>query len=546
MSDPVLQLREVFCVHRTAQGDAAALQGLDLDLDDYEVVCVLGPSGAGKTTLLRVIAGLQLPSAGSVRLLGRDVGRMGARERAGLRHRHLGFVGQSSRESLAPGLTAEQAVALPLALRGVGRRRRSARAQELLEAVGLSARARARPRELSGGERQRVALCIALAHAPTLLLADEPTGELDPTNAGTAHELIVSLVRSAGAGAIIASHDPIAAAYAERTIGMRDGRLVEERRENATSLVVGRGGWVRLPASLQAAARLGDRVEPRPVQGGLLLEPAAGCDPRAAAAEAPDPVFGGEPRNLEPAPVELAGVTRAYRQAAAERVVLDDLTHTFAPGRLTVVTGPSGSGKTTLLRLIAGLDRPDRGEVTIDGWPLGARGGEALAALRRGRIGVLAQDPVPVGFLSAQENIMLTLQLRGWEQHAAARRAAVVLAAVGLSERAPQRATRLSAGELQRLALARALAGARGLLLVDEPTSRLDEANAEMVAALLFAAAAIEGQTVICASHDPAVVNRADELLALDRGRYSITRSQPHAINTRPTRQLAGPRLLEP
>jgi putative ABC transport system ATP-binding protein len=138
-----------------------------------------------------------------------------------------------------------------------------------------------------------------------------------------------------------------------------------------------------------------------------------------------------------------------------------------------------------------------------------------------------------VGFLSARENIMLALRLRGWEQHSAARRTAAVLAAVGLSERARQRATRLSAGELQRLALARALAGARGLLLVDEPTSRLDEANAEMVAALLFAAAAIEGHTVICASHDPAVVNRGEEVLALDSARYTITRSQRQAINAR-------------
>jgi ABC-type lipoprotein export system ATPase subunit len=541
VSDRVLQLREVFCVHRTAQGDAAALQGLDLDLEQHEVICVLGPSGAGKTTLLRVIAGLQLPSAGSVRLLGRDIGRMGGRERAALRHQHLGFLGQSSREVLAPWLTAEQAVALPLALRGVGRRRRAVRTEELLEAVGLRARARALPRELSGGERQRVALCVALAHAPTLLLADEPTGELDRASAGTAHELIVSLVRSTGAGAIIASHDPLAAAHAERTIGLRDGRIVEERSADATRLVIGRGGWVRLPTALQAAAGLGDRVEPRPLEGGLLLAPVAGCEEsRTAAAEVPDPVVDGEASNVEPAPVELAGVTRAYRQGAAERIVLDDLTHTFAPGRLTVVTGPSGSGKTTLLRLIAGLDRPDRGEITINGWPLRGRGGDALAELRRGRIGVLAQDPVPVGFLSAHENIMLGLRLRGWDPHAAARRAASVLAAVGLSERASQRATRLSAGELQRLALARALAGARGLLLVDEPTSRLDAANAEMVAALLFAAAAIEGQTVICASHDPAVVNRGDEVLALDCAQYAITRSQ--TIKAPPTRRLAGPR----
>jgi putative ABC transport system ATP-binding protein len=127
----------------------------------------------------------------------------------------------------------------------------------------------------------------------------------------------------------------------------------------------------------------------------------------------------------------------------------------------------------------------------------------------------VAQEPAPIGFLSAEENAVLILRIRGWDMDAAAKRAAEALARAGLADRARQRVHRLSAGEAQRLALARALASARGLLIVDEPTSRQDEANARAVAALLAAAAHQDGQTVICATHDPTVIGQADHVFAL-------------------------------
>jgi putative ABC transport system ATP-binding protein len=135
--------------------------------------------------------------------------------------------------------------------------------------------------------------------------------------------------------------------------------------------------------------------------------------------------------------------------------------------------------------------------------------------MRRRRIGYLAQEPTPVGFLSAEENIVLALRSRGWDEAEARAQAARVLTRVGLAERARQRAGRLSAGEAQRLALARALASARGLLIVDEPTSRLDEANATMTAELLSAAARLGGQTVVCATHDERLLALADNVVAL-------------------------------
>jgi putative ABC transport system ATP-binding protein len=150
------------------------------------------------------------------------------------------------------------------------------------------------------------------------------------------------------------------------------------------------------------------------------------------------------------------------------------------------------------------------------GHPLGHDNAEELASLRRRRIGYLSQQPAPVGFLSAEENAVLILRVRGWDADAAAERAAETLIWAGLADRARQRVYRLSAGEAQRLALARAFASARGLLIVDEPTSRQDENNARAIADLLAAAAHEEGQTVICATHDPAVIDQADNVVVLN------------------------------
>jgi putative ABC transport system ATP-binding protein len=209
-------------------------------------------------------------------------------------------------------------------------------------------------------------------------------------------------------------------------------------------------------------------------------------------------------------------VALGYGHGPARRQVLSGFTHDFAPGRVTAITGRSGVGKTTLLKLVAGLDRPSSGQVMVDGHSLGDCDAEHLASLRRELIGYLSQEPAPIGFLSAEENAVLILRIRGWEADAAAERAAEALIRAGLADRTRQRVHRLSAGEAQRLALARALASARGLLLVDEPTSRQDETNARAVAALLAAAAHEEGQTVICATHDPTVIGRADQVIALD------------------------------
>jgi ABC-type lipoprotein export system ATPase subunit len=508
-----VEVRDLFRVHRTLEGDAAALQGLSLTVAAGEVLAVLGPSGAGKSSLLRVLAGLEPPSAGVARVFGVDLGRLSDRRRAAFRRERIGLVDQYHEHALPSSMSCEEGVALALALRGVPRRARAARAGELLERVGLRDRARARPAELSGGERQRAAVCAALAHRPALLLADEPGGELDAASAREVFDLIAQLAADNGATVVIVSHDPAAARVAGRVVRLRDGRISGEAEGGGgdEAIVVGRGGWLRLPEELLRDAGLGTRLRARVGDGRLVLEPAGGAEAADAASEAlaPAPRFDG--RHAEPVSAELRGVTRRR----GTRAVLDGFDARFAAGRVTALAGRSGSGKSTILRLLAGLERPDGGEIVVGGADLGGLDRAGLARLRRERVGVVSQEPRLVEHLSARENVGLGLALRGMPWADSAARADAYLTELGLGERVRQRAARLSAGERQRVAIARALAPEPGLLLVDEPTSRLDEHNAGAIAALLEAVAREHGTTVVCATHEPLVVARADEVVAL-------------------------------
>ncbi len=496
----MIECRELFKVHRTAEGDAAALQGLSLEAPAGEMLAVLGPSGSGKSTLLRILAGLERPSAGRAEVAGADIGRLRTGRAARHRRALIGLVGQSAHRALPPTLTLAEAVALPLGLRRVPRAEAHARAGELLERTGLLGVRDAHPDEISGGERQRAAVCAAVAHRPRVVLADEPTGELD---AHASREVLALLASLAGDGAcvLLVTHDPAGAEAADRVVRIRDGRIAQEGQEHDAMLVVGRGGWLQIPERLLAAAGIGRHARARSAGGGILLEAPVGATapaPRArlAAQAPPRPTVG-------PVTAELRAVSKAY----GSRRVLQDLSGSFPPGRLTALTGRSGSGKTTLLRLLAGLEAPDAGGILIDGEPL-PTGRAALAMLRAAEIGVVPQELDLPPFLTARELVALPHQGRAVDPEA-------WLAAVGLGQRAGQRAARLSPGERQRVAIARALAGGRGLVLVDEPTSHLDEENARRIAELLAHVAYELGASVVCATHDPIVAAAAHRTWAL-------------------------------
>jgi len=222
---PVVEASNVSRVFPMAAGPVAALRDVSIGIADGEYLGVVGPSGCGKSTLLHVLGCVDVPTTGLIKFQGRDVSGLSDADRSRLRLREIGFVFQ--RFFLLPMLTAFENVELPQAEAGVARTERRARARELLDFVGLGRRADHRPSELSGGEMQRVAIARALANRPRLLLADEPTGELDQATG----EQIISLLdrlHADGTSVVVVTHDPAVGSRAHRLITMRDGRIVED------------------------------------------------------------------------------------------------------------------------------------------------------------------------------------------------------------------------------------------------------------------------------------------------------------------------------
>jgi len=507
MTAPAIELRDVFRVHSTPEGDAAALQGLSLRVADGEVLAVLGPSGSGKSTLLRLLAGLERPSAGAVRVYGEELGKLPARGLARYRSTMLGYADQHYARALAPELTARELVALQLGLRGTPRGERLRRADELLERVGLAGKRDRTPEQLSGGEQQRVAVCAALAHRPRVFLADEPTGELDAATADQVYQVLGELVREHGCTTVIVSHDPESARVADRIVRIRDGRISEEwSRDEAggETIVVGRGGWLRLPEELLLRAGIGAKATARLADGAVVVE-ASG----ERVAETVSDTF----EVSDTLPTRLVASAHGLTKRYDATTVFEDVSLELHAGRLHAVTGPSGSGKTTLLHLLAGLELPDAGTVTVEGADVTQLDRAGRSALRRAKIAYVGQQAGLVPHLSALENVELALELRGGDDTRIAARAA--LDAVGLAERATQRVARLSQGERARVAIARAVAARPAVLLADEPTSRLDGANAISVAILLSRLARDTGAAVVCATHDPLVIEQADAQIAL-------------------------------
>lgn len=204
-------------------GKLQVLKGIDLHIGKGEVVSIVGPSGAGKTTLLQIIGTLEKPDTGTIVIDGTDVSGLSQTKLSDFRNRHIGFVFQF--HQLLPEFTALENIMIPAFIAGKGRKEAKARAEELLQFMGLSERAAHKPSELSGGEKQRVAVARALVNSPSVILADEPSGSLDSKNKAELHQLFFDLREKFGQTFVIVTHDESLAALTDRTIHMKDGLL---------------------------------------------------------------------------------------------------------------------------------------------------------------------------------------------------------------------------------------------------------------------------------------------------------------------------------
>jgi len=221
----VIELENATKIYKVGEVETRALDGVTLGIEKGEFTALVGPSGSGKTTMLQLMGCLDKPDSGLVKINGENVSNYTKNQRADLRREMIGFIFQFF--ALVPVLTAYENVELPLLLNSVGEKKRKERTMMLLEAVGLKDRAKHRPDQLSGGEQQRVAIARALAPDPLLVLADEPTANLDTANGTQAMDIMQRLNQEMGTAFVFATHDPRVVAYARRVVKMQDGRLID-------------------------------------------------------------------------------------------------------------------------------------------------------------------------------------------------------------------------------------------------------------------------------------------------------------------------------
>ncbi len=282
---PYIACRDLFKIFKPADLEVVALRGLDLDVQPGELMAIVGASGSGKTTLLNILAGLERPSAGQVNVGDRDLLNISESELVLYRRSEVGFVWQTTARNLVPYLSVGDNIELPMAIAGVSSRERRGRSMELLAALDMEDKVSRAPGQLSGGEQQRVAIAVGLANRPPLLLADEPTGELDTQMAEDVFRMLGEMNRVFGVTVVIVTHFPGVAHFVDRVVHIRDGRISAEsylqssfqRSGSSTEqeyLVVDRVGRLQLPREYLDKLEMGGLATVNLEDGQITLKPA--------------------------------------------------------------------------------------------------------------------------------------------------------------------------------------------------------------------------------------------------------------------------------
>lgn len=325
--EPFVHCENLVKIYQVSSLEVVALQGLNLVVQPGELMGIVGASGSGKSTLLNILGGLDRPSAGRVIINGYDLLKAPARVMDEYRRTQVGFVWQQAARNLIPYLSAKANVELPMTIEGVGIREKRAWAQELLEIVGLWDHRRHRLAQLSGGQQQRVAIAVALANRPQLLLADEPTGEVDSATAQEILDLFRQMNEQYGLTTIIVTHDPQAARTVDRVVTIRDGSTSSETVRRVADVeaalvqgvqdvsaamhvyeeyvMVDGAGRLQIPPDLRQELGIGGRVTLERADDGILIRPVEGFEP----IEVPEDEAGDEPDEAS-APKRARGLTK--------------------------------------------------------------------------------------------------------------------------------------------------------------------------------------------------------------------------------------------
>jgi len=528
---PFVVCNNLVKIYKVASQEVVALQGLNLSIARGEMMALIGPSGVGKSTLLNVVGGLDSPSAGNVQVADWDLLRLTERERVIYKRQVVGFVWQQPGRNLLPYLSARENVELPMEYNGIEANTRRKHALELLDMVGLAARADFFPDRLSGGEQQRTAIAVALANDPPLLLGDEPTGQIDTDAAMYVLDALQSVNKNFGTTIIIVTHSGLIASRMERVVTIRDGHASTEirRRRDHTDDSLHEEEWsildptgrLQLPHTYINTLEMKELVRLHLEPGHISIWPRPGSGqerPERASTQSLENLLPAGHQRYEGVTITVENLTRTYQLTGENVHALQDVTLTITPGLLSVIKGPSGSGKTTLLNLLACLDEPTSGKIQFGEHLLKDMTPQERIDFIREKVGYVFQTFGLLPFLSVEENVQVPLRLLRTEPQERERLVANVLKLVGLERRATHRVYELSGGEQQRVAIARALVKQPALVLADEPTGQLDSLTGASIIALLKEIARQTGVTVLVASHDPNVHEVADWLFELRDG----------------------------
>jgi peptide/nickel transport system ATP-binding protein len=542
-SEPFVECNNLVKIYKVADLEVVALQGLDLEVPQGEMMALIGASGSGKSTLLNIIGGLDSPNAGKIHVGNHDLLSMDDRHRELYKRDVVGFLWQQPGRNLLPYLSAVENVEMPMMLgNNKSVKMKKKRALELLEVLGLGDQCHSRPDQLSGGEQQRVALAVALANNPPLLLADEPTGQLDSKGASQVFDALRKLNQAFNTTIIIVTHDPQVAARVDRIIGIRDGKTSTEiqrtrnhkdgRLQEDEWVILDKTGRLQLPQIYVDALLMQGRVKVRLEDDHVSVWPEKDSsslstneinphrqwrpDVQIDLSENFTPQFLNE--NSESA-VTTNGLWRTFKSGEEDIHAVQNISLVIPCGVMALIKGRSGSGKTTLLNLIGGLDKPTRGTIVVEGEILDQMSSKEKIEFLRHKLGFVFQSFGLMPFLSARENVEAPLRLVNTPSHERQTRTNEALNLVGLIDRAEHRVHELSGGEQQRVSIARALVSQPNLILADEPTGQLDTITGSNIISLLREITRKTGITTVIASHDPKVEEAVDFVFDLMDGK---------------------------
>ncbi|RLI69771.1 hypothetical protein DRO91_01975 [Candidatus Heimdallarchaeota archaeon] len=525
-----------------------ALSGCDLAVEESSFVSIIGPSGAGKSTLLRILSGLEQPTSGKVNVLSQDIDLLTPKKLYQFRLQNIGFLNQMPHYNLFPELSVEQNLLIPLRLLGESREKGKKVVEDALERMEIKHLSQHRAKQLSMGESMRVSLAVALITNPPILLADEPTGQLDKKNTQVILELLKAINQQEGTTILVVSHDPVYFSVVSESFLIFNGRLGavytqedlnehllegEQEKENQTKEIfvshIDSFSYLFLPNRIKELLALDKKVkfvidyEIKKV----FLENPQGSE---AFKEVEHPQFvkisGFHPKKHKKGvtPILECKNLQKWYHSPNDQLILDGINLQLLPSELVFLIGPSGSGKTTFLNILSGMDLDFNGSLELFGKAISSSNQSLVEKVRAQKMYYLSQYVNLYPSMTLDENLNYFLNVHKTQKERAFYEKDFLLHFLTLDEITDQDVAKFSLGERKRASFLLGLLQAPEILLLDEPTANLDEMNKHKVMSLLVDYIMGTGASAIVVTHDLLSLIPNSRVIMLENGKIARER----------------------